>query len=459
MGRTTRRDLARTALALGASLAARPLGALMPSPRAPAIRTTQGSPTDRVRVAVMGIRSRGRGLARELARLANVEVATLCDVDRRYDAECVKAVEGAGGATPKIENDVRRALEDPDLDALVIAAPDHWHAPATILAVAAGKHVYVEKPCGHVPREGELLIEAQRRTGKVIHMGNQRRSWPGVNRCIEALHGGIIGRVYLARTWYSNNRGSIGVGKEVEPPEQLDWELWQGPAPRTAYRDNVHPYDWHWFERWGTGEALNNGTHELDVARWGLGVDYPTRVVSTGGRYAYRDDWEFPDTMVLTCEFGAGAAGAAITWEGRSSNRHPVEGWERGILFHGEKGTVLQVGDAYKVFANDAEHTLLEEVGDDRRDQVDVTDPTSPDASLDGVHLQNFVDAVRGQVESTSPIEEAHKSVLLGHLGNIAWRVGRALEIDPSNGRINNDREAEAQWGREYEPGWEPRVP
>ncbi|HVS14792.1 MAG TPA: Gfo/Idh/MocA family oxidoreductase [Thermoanaerobaculia bacterium] len=455
MSKTTRRDLAKSALALGAALATRPLSALTPRPGAPAIGSAQGPASDRVRVAVMGIRSRGRGLARELARLENVEVATLCDVDERYYGECVKAVEGAGGATPARENDVRRVLEDPDLDALVIAAPDHWHAPASILAVAAGKHVYVEKPCGHTPREGELLIEAQRRTGKVIHMGNQRRSWPVVNRCIEALRGGVIGRVYFARTWYSNDRASIGFGMEATPPPELDWELWQGPAPRTRYRDNVHPYDWHWFERWGTGEALNNGTHELDVARWGLGVGYPTRVTASGGRYAFRDDWEFPDTMVLSCEF---EGGATITWEGRSCNRHPVEGWERGVLFHGERGTVLQVGDTYRVYANDAAHISLEEVGADRRGEIDVTDPTSPDASLDGVHLQSFVGAVRGTAPSTIPIEEAHKSVLLGHLGNIAWRVGRALDIDPTSGRIQNDPEAEARWSREYEPGWEPRI-
>jgi predicted dehydrogenase len=403
----------------------------------------------------MGVRSRGLYLARELAAIPGCQIMALCDVDSRYLASAADVVEQACGARPRFEKDVRRLLEDRDLDALVVAAPDHWHAPAAILAASAGKHVFLEKPCSHNPREGELLIEAERRFGRVLHMGNQRRSWPNVIRCIERLREGVIGRVYFAKGWYTNARAPLAPGKEAPVPESLDWDLWQGPAPRRPYRDNVHPYDWHWFRHWGTGEALNNGTHEIDVMRWGLGVDYPRRVVAAGGRYHHQDEWEFPDTQVLAFDF---EGGSTITWESRSRNSHPVEGWDRGVIFHGERGTVLQVHDGWVAWANDKERTVLERGGSVERGSVDVTNTVSPDAALDGLHLQSFLAAVRGERPTPSPMTEAHKSVLLCQLGNIAWFTGRALDVDPRDGRILHDAEAMSWWSREYEPGWEPAV-
>jgi len=188
------------------------------------------------------------------------------------------------------------AIEDKDIDALVIATPDHWHAPMTLEALKAGKNVYVEKPCSHNPAEGEMLVAAQKKYGKLVQMGNQRRSTVVANKMMEEIKEGIIGDVYFARTWYANTRGPIGFGKKAAVPDYLDWELWQGPSPRVDYRDNIHPYNWHWFWHWGTGEALNNGTHEIDVARWALGVDFPKKVVSLGGRYCFtgKDDWNVP---------------------------------------------------------------------------------------------------------------------------------------------------------------------
>lgn len=442
MSERTRREFTRD-LALG-------MGAVA---AAPSLSFGQDAPTP-VRVAVMGVRSRGLALAREFAAQPDAKVSWLCEVDTRYVDDCASQVEALQGRRPQLEKDVRAVVKKADVDALVIAAPDHWHAPATLLALAAGKHVYVEKPCGHNPREGELLVEAQRRHGRIVQMGNQRRSWPNVQRCMRALHDGIIGRVYFARGWYANNRESIGTGRPAPVPESLDYELWQGPAPRTPYRDNIHPYNWHWFTRWGTGEALNNGSHELDVMRWGLGVDFPTRVVAAGGRYAYQDDWEFPDTMILTFEFDGGRC---FTWEGRSCNNLPVEGIGRGVIFHGEKGSVLQLHHGYRAVANDPGHTLIEEVVDEGP-PADATNTTSPDAALDALHLRDFIEGIRDGRAVSSPIDEGHKSVLLGHLGNIAWRTGRVLATDPRNGHILDDAEAMKLWGRDYEPGWEPRI-
>ena len=209
---------------------------------------------------------------------------------------------------------MEQALEDPQLDLLIVTAPDHWRAPAALLAVSAGKHVYLEKPCSHNPNEGEMLVKAAAKHNKLLQMGNQRRSWPNVMAAIAELKAGVIGRPYYAKTWYTNNRESIGVGKVTDVPSWLNYDLWQGPAPRKAYKDNLIHYNWHWFWHWGTGEALNNGTHMVDLARWGLGVDYPTRVTSAGGRYRYQDDWETPDTQVIDLEF---ANNTLISWEGR----------------------------------------------------------------------------------------------------------------------------------------------
>jgi predicted dehydrogenase len=222
--------------------------------------------------------------------------------------------------------------------------------------------VYLEKPCSHNPNEGELLISAANKYKRVMQMGNQRRSWPNVNAAIKELHAGVIGRPYFAKTWYTNNRPSIGTGKETEVPAWLNYDLWQGPAPRKPYRDNLIHYNWHWFWHWGTGEALNNGTHMVDLARWGLDVTYPTTVSSSGGRYRYQDDWETPDTQVINLTFGNKAM---ITWEGRSCNGKHVEENSVGVVFYAENGSMtIESGNSYKI--HDLKNKLVKEVKDGR---------------------------------------------------------------------------------------------
>ncbi|MEM1328556.1 MAG: Gfo/Idh/MocA family oxidoreductase [Bacteroidota bacterium] len=240
-----RRNFLKTSSAAGVAVGVQPFTIIR-----------NGSPSEKLVLAVMGVRSRGLALAKAALKMKNTEIAYICDVDQAYIDKAIDAVSKIQGKKPKGEKDIRKILENKDIDGVIMATPDHWHAPGAILAVKAGKHVYLEKPCSHNPREGELLIEAEKKHNRIIHMGNQRRSWPIVIEAIQALHSGAIGRVYYAKGWYSNNRGPIGFGKEAPVPEGLDYELWQGPAPRTPYRDNIHPYNWHWFKRWGTGEAL-----------------------------------------------------------------------------------------------------------------------------------------------------------------------------------------------------------
>ncbi len=414
---------------------------------APFRTTPQAS--DRVVTAVMGVNGRGNELATAFARMG-ADVRYICDVDSRVVEKTVADVTGLQDRSPKGMTDFRRALDDQSLDALVIAAPDHWHAPATLLALQAGKHVYVEKPCGHNPREGELLVEAQRRYVRVVQMGNQQRSAPESIDIMQRIREGVIGRPYFARAWYGNTRGTIGRGAPAPVPAWLDYELWQGPAPRTPYRDNVVHYNWHWFWRWGTGEINNNGTHEIDVCRWALGVDFPSKVTSAGGRYHFDDDWECSDTQVASFEFDNGST---ITWEGRSCNGRPIENRGRGASIHGTEGTAVIDRSGYVIYDKE-NNEIMRRIRGETDDALD----TRGGGTLTDLHITNFLDAIRGEVTLNSPIVEGHKSQLLCHLGNIAQRTDGSLRCNPQTGQIVGNASAMALWSREYQPGWEAKV-
>jgi predicted dehydrogenase len=410
------------------------------------------SPNERLVIAIMGVsrsnygkattlknRGRGAALAMNFSALPGAEIAYLCDVDQRHLDATMAEVAPKQAKAPKGVQDFRRILDDKSVDALVVATPDHWHAPAAILACDAGKHVYVEKPCSHNPREGELLVEAARKHKRVVQHGTQRRSIPSHIEAVEALRKGAIGRVLTARCYYLfNDRPSIGRGKPASVPDTLDWSLWQGPAPEREFRDNLHPYAWHWFWHWGTAEIGNNGVHTLDVARWGLGVDYPTQIVSMGGRLRYDDDQETPDTQIASFRFGQGPM---IVWEGRSWGGKTPADVQHQVVFDGDKGTLAIASSGYQIFDPSGA-----EVAQGKSDMSD------------SLHLQNFIDAVRGTAKPNAEIEEGHKSTLLSHLGNTAYRTGRTITFDPQAKRIVGDKDAERYWSREYRPGWEPKV-
>ncbi len=407
---------------------------------------------NKIVVSMMGVNSRGKALAKNFAFQENSEVAHICDVDSRAITSCIEAIKDRQTIVPKGFVDFRKSLESKDIDALVIAAPDHWHAPASLLALQAGKHVYVEKPCSHNPREGEMLVEAAGRYGKVIQMGNQRRSWPNVVKGIQELKNGAIGNVYFGKGWYTNNRGPIGTGKKMEVPSWLNWDLWQGPAPRKEFKDNFLHYNWHWFWHWGTGEALNNGTHMIDLLRWGMDVDFPVRVSSNGGRFRYKDDWETPDTQVINLDFDKGVS---MSWEGRSCNGKPIEGSSVGVVFYGETGSLLiPSGNGYTIF--DLQGKIVKEVKDQQK--IDPRDLSNPSERIDAIHIQNMFDGIINGGKLNSDLESGFKSTLLVQLGNISQRVGRSLNTDPKNGHILNDPEAVGYWSRTYEKGWEMKL-
>jgi predicted dehydrogenase len=409
---------------------------------------------ERLRIATIGVNGRGNVMGKTFAGQKDTEVACICDVDERAIAKALKTITSMNlDYTPKTEKDLRKVLEDKSIDAIYTATPDHWHAPLTIMACQAGKHVYVEKPLAHNPREGELAVAAARKYHRVVQMGAQRRSAPVLTQGIEQLHQGIIGRVYYAKTWYTNTRKDNFL-KPAPVPSWLDWDLWQGPAPRKPYQDGLVHYNWHWFWHWGTGEALNNGTHEVDVARWGLGVDFPSRVTSFGGRYQYQDDWQTPDTQVVSIEY---PGRITLMWESRSSNGRAIEGQDRGIIFYGENGSLDTGGDSYKIY--DPAGKLVKEVSSlTPSNELQGRNIESPNLGMDNLHVSDFLDAVRNNRHPNCDVEEGHKSVVAMLLSNISWRVGRDLKTDPKNGHILDDTEASKLWSREYEKGWEPKI-
>ena len=409
---------------------------------------------DRVRVANVGVNSQGTEHMKAMVGCDNTSIAYICDVDSRAAEKTAQLAQEMTGDKPKIHEDFRKLIEEKDLDVVTIATPDHWHAPMAIMAVQAGKHVYVEKPCSYNLHEGELLQELSKKHDKVIQMGNQGRSGPRIIQGMKDIHDGLIGEVYFAKSWYANKRGSIGNGKPAPVPDWLNWDLFQGPAPRREYKDNIVHYNWHWFRHWGTGEINNNGIHQLDVCRWALGVDYPEQVTSYGGRYHFDDDWEFPDSQVATFKY---ADGKQITWEGRSCNPFRKYDAPNGILFSGTKGTIriLPEDNHYTAYNLDNEVIRAEENATaDLGDQPQLVGPL-PQIIL---HMTNMLNAIREGEELHAPVADGAISNSLCHYGNISQDLGRTLRVDPKTGKILDDEEATNMSYREYEPGWEPTV-
>jgi predicted dehydrogenase len=407
---------------------------------------------DRLNFAVIGLN--GRAYAHLSALKANKDaarIAYVCDVDSNILKKFAGAAEKEMGEAPATDKDFRHILQKKDVDAITIATPDHWHAPMAIAGLQAGKHVYVEKPCSHNPAEGAMLVEAQKKYGKLVQMGTQQRSSPHTIEIVDKIHNGLIGRAYFAKAWYSNVRKSIGVGKEAPVPAALDWDLWQGPAPRVAYRDNVQPYNWHWFKVWGTGETLNNGTHEVDVCRWALGVDFPERITSSGGRYQFKDDWQFYDTLMTSFTY----PDKMISWECRCCNGMKFYNRDRGSTIGGTTGTVLVDRDGYEVYDLKGNKTSEFKTG---KAPTSSSDLTGRDSMTD-LHFGNFIAGIRKGEKLNAPVAVGNVAVTMLQLSNVAWETNRELQLDTADAKIQNDAQAMTKyWGREYEKGWAPHL-
>ena len=402
----------------------------------------RGAAERRVTVGLIGAGGMGSNHLRLLAARRDVEVAYVCDVDRDRLAEAASVVEKGSGKAPKAVKDLRQVLDDRRVEAVWIATPDHWHAPAAILALDAGKHVYVEKPCCHNIREGRLMAEAVARSGKHLQVGTQSRSTAVVQDAIERVRGGAIGEVLVAKAWNSQRRRSIGKTKPSQPPPQLDFDLWVGPAPMVPYRSNLLPGIWRWWYDFGCGDIGNDGVHDIDVACWGLGVDtHPGRIACLGGKSFFDDDQQFPDTQYAVFEYpdaaGPGRAKQLI-FEQRIWSPYVQEGYENGAAFYGTEG-VLVIG-----------HSVGWTLYGPRNKKI--AERTGP-ADL-AAHHQNFLDCVRGTSKApNADVTAGHRSAALVHLANIGARVGRVLHFDPQAETIVGDDEAAALVARRYRDG------
>jgi predicted dehydrogenase len=371
-----------------------------------------------------------------LTRVPNVRLTHLCDVDQaRLEMAQANAAK-AGFGQVRGSADLRRVLEDKEVDAVLIATPDHWHAPAAILACAAGKDVYVEKPVSHNLREGRLLVDAARKHNRVVQAGMQSRSRPSTIKAVEIAHGKTLGRVLMAKAWNSQQRDNIGQKPNGPLPPGFDYDTWVGPAEMVPFNENRHHYKWHWHWNFGTGDMGNDGAHQIDIARWALGTDHPKRVSGSGAKYYFNDDQQTPDTMNMSFDYD----GKGLIWEMRIWHDYGLEGIDNGVAVYGTEG-FLHIGRWNRKWG----HRLFDKDGKLVDEQQD---------GLPDYHMQNFVDCVRSRQRPNCDIEIGHISSAHCHLGNIVHRTGRNVQFNPANESIPNDAEANALLRRKYRNHW-----
>jgi len=430
---------------------------------------------DRVALAVIGIRGQGNALKRGFAKLDGVEIKTLCDVDENLFASRAndKALSGVATFKPGYAQDLRRVLDDKDVDGVVIAAPNHWHALATIWALQAGKHVYVEKPASYTVWEGRKMVEATERYGKIVQVGTMNRSRPAVRQAIQFLHDGGIGKVYMARGLCFKSRAGIGkypdgpitdgkphhLNVEAGPvPEgvwdasylaKVDYDLWLGPAPQRPFNRNRFHYNWHWHWDYGNGDTGNQGPHQFDIARWGLNKnEHPVSVAAIGGYFGPPASQETPDTHTSIFEYADGTLFEFAT-RGEYTND---EGTQKiGNLFYGTDGWLWIDGDGRKW---QSYHGRKDEKGKGSDDAAPASGGSDPNVltSEERPHYRNFVDAIRANDAKrlTCGMLDGHLSSALPHLANIAYRVGRKLRFDGKTEKFVGDAEADKLLTRSY---------
>jgi len=399
----------------------------------------QAAGDDRIVVGLIGPGGMGSNHLGLLAARKDVEVAYVCDVDQNRLDAAAKKVADATSKAPQAVKDMRQVFDDQRVDAVFVATPDHWHAPAAILALDAGKHVYVEKPCCHNIREGRLMADAVKRSGKLLQVGTQSRSTACVAEGIQRVQSGEIGEVLVAKAWNSQMRRSIGKTLPSEPPPQLDFDLWLGPAPRTDYRSNLLPGVWRWWYEFGCGDIGNDGVHDIDVALWGLGVEtHPSTVACLGGKYFFDDDQQFPDTQYAVCEYpleGKPVRKKQLVFEQRIWSPYVQEGYENGAAFYGEKG-VLVMGHTVGWKLYGPRNKLLAE----QKGSADLP-----------AHHQNFFDCIRGKAQQlNADVHVGLRAAGIVHLANIAARTGRSLKFDPLAEQIVGDEDANRLVRRVY---------
>ncbi|UCC97511.1 MAG: Gfo/Idh/MocA family oxidoreductase [Phycisphaerales bacterium] len=415
----TRRDFVKRSAVTGAALA-------LPFSKA------RGANQD-IRVAVAGIRGRGRGLAGDFNSLPGVRLVAVCDVDANVLEQQVKRFRD-DNINVRGYGDHRQMLEDNSIDVLAVATPDHWHVPLAAAAIIAGKDVYVEKPMSHTIAEGRFLVNLARKHGKMVQHGTQARSSEGISEGIEYLRSGKLGKVRMAKAINCQLRGPIGRVPDSETPPGVNYDLWLGPAPKRPFNKNRFHYNWHWFWDYGTGDTGNDGIHQIDIARWGLGVEMPKAVSCSGGQLFYDDDHQTPDTQVATFEYDD----VYLMYEMRLWTPYGLEGHDNGDIFYADGGTMSIGRKGWQVTFKNGK-----------------AGPGGPRGEYS--HAENFIKAVRSRKTSdlNAGAEVGHRSAALCHMANIAMRVGRRLRFDARNDRFIDDAEANTYLTKQYRKGYE----
>lgn len=406
---------------------------------------------DRINAAVLGVNGRGMTHVQSLMAQNNVDVKILCDPDLNVLQKRQKEVREIYGKEVQIEQDLRRVMDNKDIDVVTIASPNHWHALSVIWACQAGKDVYVEKPGSHNVWEGRKMVEAAQKYNRIVQHGVQLRSSPAVKEAISLIREGYIGRVYMARGLVFRWRGDIGNKGFSSIPEGLDYDLWTGPAPKRPFSENLVHYNWHWHWDYGNGDVGNQGIHETDLCMWGLDVGLPTKITSMGGKFLWDDCKEVPE--VLTSIYHYPDENKIIQFEVRPWCTNTEDGVKVGNIFYGDKGILVVDGyDSYKTFLG-----KNREPGKSGKDSNESL--SEMDRGLGGTdgHFANFIEAVRKQDPSilNAPVETAHLSSALAHLGNIAYRLERVLTFNPNSEKFINDAEADLMLSRNYREGFE----
>ena len=395
---------------------------------------------DTVGIGVIGLGGRGRDHLKYYTKLPDARVVAICDVNQAQTERAAQIVGKLQSSQPHVHQDLRKLLEDKDVDAVSIATPNHWHALATIWACQAGKDVYCEKPACHNIFEGRAMVAAARKNKRIVQIGMQGRTLAHKQRAMDLLHAGAIGQVYMARGICFKRRPSIGHTPDEPVPPGLDWDLFLGPAPMREYTKNRYQYNWHWFWDTGNGDIGNQGIHEMDLARHGLGRDLPKGAVSTGGKYVYEDDQETPNTQIATFDYGD----AELVFEVRGLNTGGEPGIPAsgpnfvGVTFFGSKGFMPVDEHGFQIFLGDKR-----EPGESMKHAEPEIDDTIP-------HMANFLKAVksRNSADLTADVSVGVTSAALVHMANISYRLGRKLDYDAASASFTGDTQANAMMTR-----------
>ena len=414
-------------------------------------RVAKAAASERLRVGCVGVGGRAGFLMKAFAARPEVDLVTLCDLDRRKLPAAIETVERITGNTPKTETDFRKLVDDPTLDALVVGTPDHWHAIPTIMACLAGKDVYVEKPDGHNMLEGQRAVQAMRKHNRIVQMGTQSRSRSHFPSAMEYIRSGKLGKVLVVKAWESAKQGSIGRPADSRVPDGLDFDMWLGPAPKRPF--NVRRFrSWEWFFDYGTGDLGNDGVHRLDYARWAMStaaeaeggspLQLPSKITATGGKLFYNDMREWPDTLQVNYEFADadGKLDRILIYEMRLWAPYKYDGEEIGATVYGDAGYLILGNSRWRAYGPGNE--LVAEKARTSEGAVE--------------HIQNFIDCVKTRNKPNADLETVgHPSSVLSHAGNIAWRLGRPLQLDPKTETFIGDDEANALRSRPvYRKPW-----